>query len=76
MPKRIAPSAVQAQELAALLQGHTAVKSGAEWRSTCVPLATERVLQDALDRAGRSATSTPPILPCLTACFRVWYPHL
>jgi hypothetical protein len=46
MTKRIAPSAVKAQALAALLQGHTDVESGDEWLSTLVQLATERVLQD------------------------------
>jgi putative transposase len=50
MTKRIAPSEVKAQELAALLQGHTEVNSGEEWLSTLVQLATERVLQDALER--------------------------
>jgi putative transposase len=50
MSKRIAPSEVKAQELAALLQGHTEVESGEEWLSTLVQLATERVLQDALER--------------------------
>ena len=46
MPHKIAPSAVKAQELAALLQGDTAVNSGEEWLSTLVQLATERVLQE------------------------------
>lgn len=50
MPKRRAPSAMNAPELAALLQGHTEVESGEEWLSTLVQLATERVLQDALER--------------------------
>jgi transposase-like protein len=50
MPKRIAPSAVKAQERAALLQGPTEVESGEEWLSTLGQLATERVLQDALER--------------------------
>jgi hypothetical protein len=50
MTKRIAPSEVKAQELAALLQGQTEVNSGEEWLSTLVQLATERVLQDALER--------------------------
>ena len=46
MAKKRAPSAVKAQELAALLQGHTEVHSGVEWLSTLVQLATERVLQE------------------------------
>jgi transposase-like protein len=50
MTKRIAPSEGKAQELAALLQGQTVVKSGEEWLSTVAQLATERVLQDALER--------------------------
>ena len=50
MPKRIAPSAVKAQELAALSQGHTAVERGAAWLRPCGQLATERELHDALDR--------------------------
>jgi hypothetical protein len=50
MTKKIAPSEVQAQELAALLQGHTEVHSGEEGLSTLVQLATERVLQDARKR--------------------------
>jgi len=50
LTKRIAPSAVKAQALTALLQGHPAVHRGEEWRRTLVQLATERVLQDALDR--------------------------
>jgi len=45
MAKKRAPSAVKAQELAALLQGHTEVHSGVEWLNTLVQLATERVLQ-------------------------------
>ena len=48
--KRIAPSAVTAQELAALLQGHTAVARGAEWLRTVGPRAPERGLQEALDQ--------------------------
>ena len=46
MAKKIAPSAVKAQELTALLQGHTEMNSGEEWLSTLVQLATERVLQE------------------------------
>jgi hypothetical protein len=37
--------------LTALLQGHTEVERGEEWRSTLEQLATERVLQEALARA-------------------------
>jgi hypothetical protein len=44
LPQKRAPSAVKAQELAALLQGDTEVQRGEEWLSTLVPLATERVL--------------------------------
>jgi transposase-like protein len=51
MPQKIAPSAVKAQELAALLQGQTAASSGEELLSTLVQLATERLLQDALEQA-------------------------
>jgi hypothetical protein len=47
MTKRIAPSEVKAQELAALLQGHTEVSNGEELLSTLVQLATERVVQEA-----------------------------
>jgi putative transposase len=50
MAKKIAPSAVKAQELTALLQGHTEMNSGEEWLSTLVQLATERVLQETLER--------------------------
>jgi hypothetical protein len=42
--------AVKAQELAALLQGDTAVKSGEEWLSSLVQLATEGVLQETLEQ--------------------------
>ena len=44
--KKRAPSAVKAQELTALLQGHTEIQSGEEWLSPLVQLATERVLQE------------------------------
>jgi hypothetical protein len=47
-PQKIAPSAVTAQELAALLQGEIDIKSGEELLSTLVQLATERMLQEAL----------------------------
>lgn len=50
MAKKIAPSAVKAQELTALLQGHTEMQSGEEWLSTLVQLATERVLPETLER--------------------------
>ena len=50
MPQKIAPSAVKAQELAALLQGHTQANNGEELLSTLVQFATERVLQEALER--------------------------
>jgi hypothetical protein len=46
MPQKIAPSALKAQELAALLQGHTEMNSGEEWWSTFGQLATERVLPE------------------------------
>ena len=45
MPQQIAPSAVKAQELAALLQGQAEASSGEELLSTLVQLATERMLQ-------------------------------
>jgi transposase-like protein len=51
MPKRIAPSAVKAHERPALLQGPTAVERGDAGLSTLGPLATERVLPDALEGA-------------------------
>jgi hypothetical protein len=47
MTKRRAPSEVKAQELVALLQGHTEASSGEEVLSTLVQLATERVVQEA-----------------------------
>ena len=50
MAQKRAPSAVKAQELTALLQGHTERNSGEEWRSTLVQLATARVLQETLAR--------------------------
>ena len=50
MPQKIAPSRMKAQELTALLQGQTEANNGEELRSTLVPLATERVLQEALER--------------------------
>jgi hypothetical protein len=50
MTKRRAPSQVKAQEIVALLQGHTQVSRGEELLSTLVPLATERTVQEALER--------------------------
>jgi transposase-like protein len=50
MPKRIVPSEAKAQEITALLQGHTAVERGEELLRTLVQLATGRVLQEALER--------------------------
>ena len=50
MPQKIAPSAVQAQELAALLQGQTEASNGEELLSTLVQMATERMLQEALEQ--------------------------
>jgi transposase-like protein len=50
MPQQIAPGAVKAQELAALLQGQTEASSGEELWSTLVQLATERMLQEALEQ--------------------------
>ena len=49
MEKRIAPSAVQAQELRALLQGQPDVQSGEELLSLLVRLSTERVVQEAVE---------------------------
>jgi putative transposase len=49
MQKRIAPSAVKAQELRAMLQGQSEVQSGEELLSALVRLSTERVLQEALE---------------------------
>lgn len=49
MEKRIAPSAVKAQELRAMVQGQSDVQSGEEMLSLLVRLSTERVLQEALE---------------------------
>jgi transposase-like protein len=49
MEKKIAPSAVKAQELRAMLQGQSEVQSGEELLSLLVRLSTERVLQEALE---------------------------
>jgi transposase-like protein len=50
MEKKRAPSEVKAQALRALLQGQTDAQSGEELLSTLVRLATERVLQAALEQ--------------------------
>jgi transposase-like protein len=50
MPQKITPSALKAQELTALLQGQTEARTGEELLSTLVQLATERVVQEALER--------------------------
>lgn len=50
MPQKIAPSARKAQELTALLQGQTEARTGEELLSTLGQLATERVVQEALER--------------------------
>jgi hypothetical protein len=47
MPQKIVPSALKAQELTALLQGHTQAQNGEELRSTLGQFAIERVLQEA-----------------------------
>ena len=49
MEKTRAPSERKAQELHALLQGQLGAESGQEFLSTLVRLATERVLQEALE---------------------------
>jgi transposase-like protein len=48
MSQSIAPSAIKAQALRALLQGQTDAQSGEELLSTVVRLSTEHVLQEAL----------------------------
>jgi hypothetical protein len=68
MPQKIAPRALKAQELAALLQGHTEMNSGEEWLSTLVQLATERVLQETLEQEqtevlGRSRSERREVAP-------------
>jgi hypothetical protein len=50
MPQQIAPSALKAQELTALLEGHTQANHGEEVLRTLVQLATERVGQEAFER--------------------------
>jgi len=50
MKNRIAPSAVKAQELRAMLQGENESQSGEELLSRLVRLSTERVLQEALEQ--------------------------
>ena len=49
MEKKIAPSERKAQEIQAWLQGQLGAESGEELLSTLVRLATERVLQEALE---------------------------
>jgi transposase-like protein len=49
MEKKIAPSERKAQEIQALLQGQLRAENGQELLSTLVRLATERVLQEALE---------------------------
>jgi putative transposase len=55
MEKKIAPSEAKAQALRALLQGQTDAQSGEELLSTLVRLATERVLQEALEQEQATA---------------------
>lgn len=55
MEKRIAPSAQKAQAVRALLAGQTEVENGEEVLSTLVRLATERVLQEALEEEQAAA---------------------
>ena len=50
MEKKIAPSEPKAQALRALLQGQAEGQSGEELWSLLVRLATERILQEALDQ--------------------------
>src|SRR5215813_7991028 len=50
MQERIAPSETKAQELWAILQGHSEGQSGEELLSTLVRLSTERVLQEVLEQ--------------------------
>ena len=49
MEKKIAPSEQKAQALRALLHGQLDGQSGEELLSTIVGLATERILQEALE---------------------------
>jgi putative transposase len=49
MKNKIAPSAMKAQELGAMLQGQCEGQSGEELLSALVRLSTERVLQEALE---------------------------
>jgi putative transposase len=55
MEKKIAPSEQKAQELQALLQGQLEAESGEEFLSTLVRLATERVIQEALEEEQAAA---------------------
>ena len=50
MSQRIAPSEGKAQELKALLQGQTEAQRGEELLSALVRLATERLVQEALEQ--------------------------
>jgi len=55
MEKKIAPSEAKAQALRMLLQGHTDAQSGEELLSLLVRLATERVLQEAVEEEQAAA---------------------
>lgn len=55
MEKKIAPSAQKAQAVQALLAGQTEVENGEELLSPLVRLATERVLQEALEEEQSAA---------------------
>lgn len=55
MEKKIAPSEQKAQAVRALLQGQSEVQSGEELLSTLVRLATERILQEALEEEQAAA---------------------
>jgi transposase-like protein len=48
MPRKIVPSEAKVQEIAQLLQGHSATNDGEELLSALIRLSTERVLQEAL----------------------------
>jgi len=50
LSRKIVPSRAKAQEITALLQGHTTTKSGAELFSILVQLVTKRVLQETLEQ--------------------------
>ena len=55
MEKKIAPSEHKAQALQALLQGQAQGQSGEELLSLLVRLATERILQEALEQEQAAA---------------------